>query len=35
LAGPEALEDRPAGGVGQGGEGAAQRVVSCHNRKVI
>ena len=35
LAGPEALEDRPAGGVGKGGEGAAQGVVSGHNREVI
>jgi hypothetical protein len=35
LAGPEALEDRPAGGVGKGGEGAAQGVGSSHNRKVI
>jgi hypothetical protein len=35
LAGPEALEDRPAGGVGKGGEGAAQGVVSSHNFEVI
>jgi hypothetical protein len=35
LAGPEALEDRPAGGVGKGGEGAAQGVVSSHNLMVI
>jgi hypothetical protein len=35
LAGHEALEYRPAGGVGQGGEGAAQGVVSSHHRQVI
>jgi hypothetical protein len=35
LAAREALEDRSAGGVGKGGEGAAQGVVSSHNRQVI
>ena len=35
FAGREALEDRPAGGVGQGGEGAAQGVVCSYNRRVI
>jgi hypothetical protein len=35
LAGPEALQDGPAGGVGEGGEGAAQGIVSGHNLKVI
>ena len=31
LATCQALEDRPPGGVGKGGEGAAQRVVVGHN----
>ena len=35
LAGPETLQDGPAGGVGQGGEGAAQRITDSHNRQVI
>jgi hypothetical protein len=35
LAGREALEDRSAGGVGKGGEGAAQGILRSHNRKVI
>ena len=35
LTGTEALEDRPASGVGQGGEGAAQGISSSHYRKVI
>ena len=30
----EALEDRPAGGVGKGGEGAAQRIVGSHYHKL-
>ena len=35
LAGREALEDRPAGGVGKGRERAAQGVVGSHYLKVI
>src|ERR1700686_4055411 len=35
LTGTEALEDRPAGGVSKGGEGAAHGIVSRHYRKVI
>jgi len=30
IAGREALQDRPAGGVGEGSEGAAQLIVSNH-----
>ena len=35
VAGREALEDRPAGGVGKGREGAAQGVIRRHYLKVI
>src|SRR5487761_1001598 len=35
LAGREALEDRPAGGVCKGPEGAAQGIVTSHYLKVI
>ena len=35
LARDEALEDRPAGGVGKGREGPAQRIVRSHHPKVI
>src|ERR1700680_2056944 len=35
LAGSETLEDRPAGGVGKGREGAAQGIMSSHYHQVI
>lgn len=35
LAGREALEDRPASGVGEGGESAAQGIGRNHYREVI
>ncbi len=31
LAGGQALQDGPAGGIGEGGESAAEGVVCCHN----
>ena len=35
LSASEALEDGSAGGIGKGGEDAAQRIVGTHNHKVI